>query len=98
MKIQKHYYPYIVLLSAFLVYAPTIGFQYALDDYLIILDNDIVLSGFGKLKEIFTRPMTWGVGYNDGLYRPIPMLSHAIEVALFGEHVAWFAHAMSSVY
>lgn len=98
MNIQKHYYPYIVLASAFLIYAQTIGFQYALDDYLIILDNDIVLSGFGKLKEIFTRPMTWGVGYNDGLYRPIPLLSHAIEVALFGEHMAWFAHAMSAVY
>jgi len=98
MNFPKRYYPLTILIGSFLLYAQTLGFQYALDDYLIILDNDIVLSGFEKLKEIFTRPMTWGVGYNDGLYRPIPLFSHALEVAILGEHNAWLGHGMNAIY
>ncbi len=98
MNIPEKYRAYLIPGFAFLLYAQTIAFGYALDDYLIILDNDIVLSGLDKVAEIFSRPMTWGVGYNDGLYRPLPLLSHALEVALLGDHSASLGHFMNAGY
>jgi tetratricopeptide (TPR) repeat protein len=98
VNIPKQYRSFLIPGFAFLLYAQTIAFGYALDDYLIILDNDIILSGLDKVQEIFSRPMTWGVGYNDGLYRPLPLLSHALEVALLGDHSAALGHFMNAGY
>lgn len=71
-------------LGAFLIYANTLTHTYALDDYLIIVNNDLVQSGWSKLGELLTAPFTWGAGFNDGLYRPVTLLTFASEVAIFG--------------
>ena len=88
-------YKWILVAACLVAYAQTFFFQNALDDYLVIIDNEIVEAGFERINEIFTTPMTWGVGYNDGLYRPIPLLTYALEIELLGEHNATFSHAVN---
>lgn len=70
--------------GAFLVYANTLTHSYALDDYLIIVNNELVQAGWSKIGELLTSPFAWGAGFNDGLYRPLTLLTFASEIAVFG--------------
>ena len=71
-------------IGAFLVYANTFTHSYALDDYLIIVNNELVQAGWSKTGELLTAPFAWGAGFNDGLYRPLTLFTFASEVVIFG--------------
>lgn len=73
-------------IGAFLLYSNTLLHTYALDDYLIIVSNELVQAGWSKVGELMTAPFAWGAGFNDGLYRPLTLLSFASEVAVFGSN------------
>lgn len=86
---------WIFFTSAFLLYANTLLHSYALDDYLIIVNNELVQAGWSKAGELVTAPFAWGAGFNDGLYRPLTLLSFASEVAIFGSNQPLLSHLIN---
>lgn len=83
------------VLLALIVYANTFTHSYALDDYLVIVNNDLVQAGLSKLSELLTAPFTWGAGFNDGLYRPFTLFTFALEVELFGPAHPMISHIIN---
>lgn len=81
--IPKKYY-IIIFIAAVALYANTLKHSYVLDDNLI-LKNSYVLDGFRGVKDIFSHGFMHGVtGKNELTYRPIVLLSFAIESQFFG--------------
>ncbi|MDD3961950.1 MAG: tetratricopeptide repeat protein [Bacteroidales bacterium] len=91
----------IVLLFPFALYWNTAFNKYALDDHLVIEQNEQVQKGFRGIGAILTSPYAEEEGLVYG-YRPLVKISYAIEVGIFGENpginhllsVLWFALAM----
>ncbi|MFM7176743.1 MAG: tetratricopeptide repeat protein [Bacteroidota bacterium] len=89
----------LVAIVAFVLYANTLGHQYALDDYSLILENRITQKGLDGIPEILSNSYRYGYYMaTDGLYRPVvrimlaaewewgggkPALGHWINVILF---------------
>ncbi len=86
---------WVFFTGAFLLYANTLLHTYALDDYLIIINNDLVQGGWSKIGELLTAPFAWGGGFNDGLYRPFTLLTFASEVAIFGPNIPMLSHLIN---
>lgn len=88
MKIKKEegiakYYMWIVAALSFLVYANTLKFGYALDDYAAILENKSTMKGWAAIGEIFKTSYRYGyIFIADDLYRPITKSVFAIQWAL----------------
>lgn len=71
----------IVVLSNFQI----ISYKYITDDKTILTLNTISQQGISGIPEILTLPRLAGFeGINDGTYRPIPLITHALEYQLFG--------------
>ena len=91
----------ILFLFGFLLYANTISFDYALDDKIVITANQITKQGFdGVVDHFFYDSMDgfwaeqYGISVQDlkkdalvagGRYRPLSLVTYAIEWELFGE-------------
>ncbi len=91
--------PWVLGTLAFLLYANTLGHQYALDDASAITDNFVVKKGLAGWPEIFTTNYRFGYWNSTGtLYRPIslavfatvwqvspdnPFLYHLLNVLFF---------------
>jgi len=76
-------------LLAVVLYANTLGNGYVLDDPLVILQHEHVQKGLAGIGAIFTTNMLNGVhGFNDGLYRPLVLVTYAVEHQLFGNSPA----------
>lgn len=86
---------WVFFTGALLLYANTLLHTYALDDYLIIINNDLVQGGWSKIGELLTAPFAWGGGFNDGLYRPFTLLTFASEVAIFGPNNPMLSHLIN---
>ncbi|MBL7774999.1 MAG: DUF1736 domain-containing protein, partial [Saprospiraceae bacterium] len=72
-------------LFAFLLYANTLGHGYVLDDPLAIGKNELVKKGIGGIGELFGhhyRAGTEGAGASALLYRPLSLVTFAIEWSL----------------
>jgi tetratricopeptide (TPR) repeat protein len=80
----------LAALAACAVYANALRNGYALDDAFILRDNPAV-HGLGSLRAVLLG--AWWPGTNE-MYRPVTLLSFAVEWALFGDAPAWF-HAAS---
>jgi tetratricopeptide (TPR) repeat protein len=68
---------------AFLLYAQTIGFDYALDDIAVTWQNDFVKAGFSGIGKIL-HTFYWAgfpnfASANSGLFRPVSLILFAIE-------------------
>jgi len=71
--------PYALALLAFLLYANTLGHQFALDDASVLTDNFVVQKGLSGWPEIFTTNYRFGYWNNLGsLYRPISLAVFAL--------------------
>ncbi len=71
--------PWLLGLVAFLLYANTLGHQYALDDASVITDNFVVKKGLAGWPEIFTTHYRFGYWNSTGtLYRPISLAVFAL--------------------
>lgn len=71
---------FIVAAVGLVLYINTLGHQFALDDYSLILENKSTQKGFAGLKEIFKT--TYRFGYvltGDELYRPLSKAIFAIQ-------------------
>jgi Flp pilus assembly protein TadD len=83
-----NYLPYLIIVFLGLgLYVNTIGHEYALDDYSIILENTVTRQGISAIPEIFSTPYRYGYYSGQGeLYRPIPKAMFAIEWDFFPEN------------
>lgn len=85
----------IPALLAVLLYANTLGNGYVLDDPLVILQHEHVQKGLAGIGAILTTNMLNGVhGFNDGLYRPLVLVTYAIEHQFVGNNPA-VSHAVN---
>lgn len=86
--------PLIVFFLAFLVHANTLGHQYALDDSIVITDNQFTSQGIDGIGDIFSKDTFYGFFKKDGKdnlvqggrYRPLSLAMFALEYELFGEN------------
>lgn len=75
----------------FLLYGNTLFHQYNLDDELVTRNHQLTSQGIKAIPEIFRSPYykdNMGYAYE---YRPMVLISFAIEHSLFGER-AWVSH------
>ncbi|CAN5917364.1 hypothetical protein BH11BAC7_BH11BAC7_15020 [soil metagenome] len=83
---------------AFILYAQTIGFDYALDDLAVIRKNAFVQDGFRGIGKILTTFYWAGdpdfANANAGLFRPVSMILFAVEWQIFKDspHVFHFVN------
>ena len=81
-----------IALLSFLLYANTLGHQYALDDAIVITQNQFTTQGFKGIGNIMTSDVFLGFFKTEkslvagGRYRPLSVASFAIEYQLFGEN------------
>lgn len=89
-----------VFLFAFLLYAQTISYDYTLDDPISTTQNKFVQQGVKGIPVLITKGYMYGVAnLNHGAYRPLPLVTFALEHAFFGDNpqishfinVLWFA-------
>jgi protein O-mannosyl-transferase len=80
----------IIAVFALLLYANTFGHSYAMDDQIVITGNSYTQSGIGGLWKLLSQDSFAGfVGDSSatvagGRYRPLSLVSFAIEQAIFG--------------
>lgn len=80
---------YLPAILGLALYLGSLGHGYVLDDNLIITNNSYVQQGFSGISDIISKNYANGFqNFNDGLYRPLSVVSFAIEHALFGENPA----------
>ena len=81
----------ILFVFGFLLYANTIGHDYTVDDSIVITDNDFVKEGFSGIGKILGNDTFLGFFKVEkslvagGRYRPLSLVTFAIEYQLFGE-------------
>ena len=88
----------IPAILAIVLYVNTIPNKYCLDDYCVIVNNSYVQSGFSGIPKLVSTNFFNGMGgFNDGLYRPVPMVTYAIEYGVFGMNPA-VSHAVNMLF
>jgi protein O-mannosyl-transferase len=81
----------VFLALAFLLYGNTIGHEYALDDRIVIVDNQFTRQGWTGIVPILSNDSFVGFfGVHKALvaggrYRPLSIVTFAIEQQLFGD-------------
>ncbi len=76
----------IIFLLTFILYGNTLFHEYALDDALVITENEYTLSGFEGINDLFTHEFFSGFFDEKnkslvagGRYRPLSMVTFAVE-------------------
>src|SRR5688500_15272080 len=93
---RKRTFLLLLVLFTFLVYGNSIRNGYALDDEFFTNNHPLTSRGLEALPEIFG---THSMSHEDGAsysYRPVVLLSFAIEHQLFGEdpHISHFINVL----
>ncbi|HLP52399.1 MAG TPA: tetratricopeptide repeat protein [Chitinophagales bacterium] len=88
--------PLIAAAFAFLLYVGTIGHGYVLDDEGIIVNNEYVQQGIKGIGKLLTTEVWQGENAKLGYYRPLSLISFAIEQQLFGgnPHISHFINIL----
>ncbi|NNE30456.1 MAG: hypothetical protein HKN16_12530 [Saprospiraceae bacterium] len=88
---KDHWIPAVILmLLGVALYSNTIGYDYVLDDAIVIEKNNLVKKGFAGINEIMTTESFTGYfGEQRNLvlgarYRPLSLVTFAIESQIFG--------------
>ncbi len=98
---QNRLYWFIFAIT-FIVYGNTVLSDYAVDDAIVITNNDYTLQGFRGIPKIFTTDLFVGFFKGNtnnvagGRYRPLSLLTFAIEVQFFGQnpHISHFFNVL----
>lgn len=99
----KYIQAIVILLFGFLLYANTITHEYAVDDMIVVQKNKLTQKGFDGIADIMTTDAFYGFFGEDykfvagGRYRPLSIVTFAIEVELFGSnkpHISHFINAL----
>jgi len=90
MQLSQNKIYLIFILSGFLLYGNTLGHDYALDDAIVIEDNQFTKKGLSGIWDQLSNDQFMGF-YGEkkslvsgGRYRPLSMVMFNIEYALFG--------------
>lgn len=76
----------VIIVFSFLLYSNTLRHSYALDDDIVSRNNILVQQGFGGIPNLFTHGFFYGFnGNNEQAYRPVPLITLAVETGLWGE-------------
>lgn len=79
------WYPAIFIFLIILLYGRTVGFEFALDDGLFIVNNPMVQKGISGIHDAFSQgSMMHFKGGNFQIYRPAQISLFCIEQQLFG--------------
>jgi len=90
----------IIVVFVFLLYGNTLNHGYSLDDDIVSKGNVYVQQGFKGIPTIFSKGFLYGFNQrNDQSYRPISLLTLAVEVEIWKENpgthhlfnVLWYA-------
>lgn len=83
----------ILVLLAVVLYANTFGHEYAVDDYVVIVENEYTKKGFAGIVDHFTEDSFTGYFgkradelLTGGRYRPLSLVSFAVEWQIFGRN------------
>jgi hypothetical protein len=86
--LTKHkFLKWLPAVLGFMLYLLTLGHGFVLDDNLVITRNVHVQEGLAGIPKILSTNYAHGhqgVGFNDGLYRPLSLVTFAMEKAFFG--------------
>ncbi|GAB4452190.1 MAG: hypothetical protein Fur0028_07690 [Bacteroidales bacterium] len=93
---------WIVFFLTFVYYGNTVFNDYALDDAIVITQNDYTQKGIAGIPEIFKNELFTGFFkvkkdlVAGGRYRPLSMVTFALEVEFFGlnPHVSHFINVL----
>lgn len=89
-------WPALIAIIAFTLYANTITHDYALDDWGAITNNQFVQQGIAGIPKILKVDL-WHFGnLTLGYYRPLSLITFAIEHELFGNnpHISHFINIL----
>ncbi|MEQ9186447.1 MAG: tetratricopeptide repeat protein [Cryomorphaceae bacterium] len=76
---------FLPAILGFLLYLLAVGHSFVLDDNLVITQNRHVQDGVSGIPELLTTNYTHGhLDFNDGLYRPLSLITFAIEQSIHG--------------
>jgi len=83
-----------LFLLGFLLYANTLGHDYALDDAIVIYDNEFTMQGVEGIDEILKYDTFRGFFkvegkdqlVSGGRYRPLSLILFALEIEIFGKN------------
>lgn len=90
-----------IFLAAILLYANTFTHQYAVDDTIVITKNTLTQQGLEGIPKIMTTDAFYGFfgdGYKlvaGGRYRPLSIVTFAIEVEIFGPDKPYISHMIN---
>ena len=73
----------VAAFTGFILYANTIGHSYVLDDAGVITENQFVQQGVKGIPEIFKSDLWHFANVNLGYYRPLSLVSFAVENEFF---------------
>lgn len=90
--LKARWYVYCILfLSSFVLYFNTLSHDYALDDAIVITDNDFTQKGFSGIVDHLTNESFTGFFKEEkklvsgGRYRPLSFITFSIEYQFFGK-------------
>jgi protein O-mannosyl-transferase len=84
---KKGIQAFILILISGGFYLNTLSNKYALDDGVVITENLYTKKGIGGIKDLITHNLYYGyTKIKVGLYRPLSLVSHALEYEFFGEN------------
>lgn len=82
-----------IFLLTLLVYGPTVSYDYTFDDDIYTRKNRVTQKGLSGLGEIFGKGSVYGFNNeNSGTYRPVTLLSFALERSVHGRFKAPTSH------
>lgn len=83
----------VIFILVALAYANTCFLDYALDDRLVIFENDYTVKGFDGIKDVLTKDSFSGYFGHEkklvagGRYRPLAQITFILEYEIFGQKV-----------
>ncbi len=80
------YMAWIPFVFAFILYGNTLTNEFALDDLPQIVNNKFVQQGLGGISQIMTTDYWSGSGVSLGYYRPLSLITFAIEKAAYNNN------------
>jgi tetratricopeptide (TPR) repeat protein len=90
-RFQVHILPLTLLILAVMVaYANAWPNNLAWDDNIFAMGNRLNESGFAQIGHYFTDDAWAAIGGNTGIYRPLLLVSVALDIHFFGDWVAGF--------
>jgi len=90
---KKYFRIFAIIILVLLSYGNTLTLDYALDDRLVIFENDYTLKGTDGVKDVLTKDSFSGYfGHSKNLvaggrYRPLAQLTFILEYELFGNEI-----------